>query len=84
MTNPINDIFTNIFAVLSEGLTIVGNFLLDYMFLLIAIGCWIRFCSQLFLRGNFSTLLLLFAVVTTVAAVTMGQIPWTGPLITIN
>lgn len=79
MTEEINGFFSNITKALTEGFSMMSDFVLDYLFLIIAIGCWIRFCSQLFLRGNFSGLLLLFAIVTTAAAAAMGQLFWKSP-----
>ena len=75
-SNFISDFFGRLNTVLSEGFTVISNLFLDYFLLIVAAGCWIRFFSQLFVRGNFSALLLLWAVLATGGAIAMGQIFW--------
>ena len=75
-TSMITDFFARLGDMLTQAFNVVSGLFLDYFMLIVAAGCWIRFISQLFGRGNFSALLLLWAVLATFGAIAMGQIFW--------
>ena len=78
--NMINEFFGRLGTALSTAASTVVDLFFDYFLLIIAIGCWLRFINSLFIQGKFSYLLLLWAVLTTVGAIALGQIFWTNPL----